>query len=317
MGTPDGTDSDPGPPLSPGEQPAGWRAPLVLRRQLRLAAGVWLLLGLLLWLLPALTGPGPTPPLAWLRRMAQLAGPCLSFLLLPAAVLPALAALARRPWRFALELGLGLGALALAALGALWCALALLAAFDLEDPWERMPFVFPPYLEDFRARHPHLQLITLNRVRTVRLWAGGERLFTVEGPEIADAQVRIDACAAPPTSADLGGLTLPPEARCQSRVSVRRAGTERITWQFAWAALGSTSAWRGHFEDWARAQGAELQVSGGPSYQVQAQRGERRWAFEVRRERQEPLRLVVPQGGLARPWPDRQRGQDADRGDPP
>lgn len=274
-----------------------------LCRLLRAALWAWLALGPLLWLLAGVTGHGFASPLVVLRRMLALLQPGLLFLLLPALVFPLAVALARRRWQLGAQMGLMLGGVSQLGLATVWAVMGLYAAMHLDDPWEALPWVFPPYLESFAARHPQIDVWTLNGVRDLRLHAKGGLVVRADGNEIADAQVQLVPCDGTPTAADLGGLVMPPAARCSARLSIRRGAVERVAWQFELPPGTSREALETHFTGWARAHRLDASFNGNALGAFEAEGRGRRWRVEIQRARNGETVLMVPRGGLHPPWP--------------
>lgn len=291
--------------MAPGEQPRALSLPHPAARALKWALVAWAVLIATLWLLAGLSGHGFAGPLKLLRHALELALPGLLLLVMPALVFPLLARLRGRAG-MGLLLGLMLGAFAQIGLAIIWLGVGLLSAFDGQDPWENLPWVSPPYLDEFKQRHPQLQVTKLNGTRIVMLRAPG--LFTeVDGNELVGSEVRLEPCRDKPSPAELGGLAPFPASSCAVKLSIRRGPQQRVTYQYEAETNTPPDAFRQHFESWAEAQGASAHFSGGPSYSFEARRGAQRWAVWIKRERGIVTRLYIAQGGYPQPWEDERR----------
>lgn len=304
-------------PIAPGEQArVEWLGAPALR-MLRRALIAWALLGPVLYLLAGITGKGWPSLAATTARVADLAGPGLLFLLGPVLVLPLLMGLLRQPWQAGLDRGVLMGAVALLGLAGVWLGIGVAAALRLDDPWESLPFVRPPYLDGFVAGHPQYRVTTLTGVRDVYLRAPGGLFFHADGNRLAPAEVRLQACESPPSPADLGGLVPFPGARCSARLSIcpvtvqdigagstprgvqatARPGDCEVTYQFALDPAISADDLKRHFMSWAEARGAQAQASGQGFITFQAQAPSRHWDVSAYRERGLPTRIYIAAGG--------------------
>ena len=298
------TAPDPSPPLAPGEQRAALQIHPTTRRLARLALWAWLGLSLLLWAATLLDPGGLASPLAMLRRLGSLVAPGLLFVVAPLLVWPLAAGLSRGAWQLGVDIALRIGAISQLALALIWTGVAALALVDSADPFERVPWVFPPYLEDFARRHPQIEVLPLNGVRTVHLRAAGGLLVDADGNDLVDAEVSLTPCTPPPSAEQLGGLPLPDGLRCRARLEIRRPAGRRVTWQFGAARAISLDELRRPYEAWAKAVQAELRTSGYKEYRLELGNASRRWDLKIRIAGND-TRLEVAEGGLTRPWPDR------------
>lgn len=298
-------------PLAPGEQPRGLSLPAPAGRALKWAAIAWAVLIPALWMLSGLSGHGFASPLKLLRHTLELALPGLLLLVMPAVVFPLLARL-RGSAAMGLLLGLMLGAFAQIGLAVIWLGVGLISAFDGQDPWENLPWVSPPYLDDFKQRHPHLRVTKLNGTRQVYLRGAG-LFMELDGNELVGSEVSLAPCGPAPSTAELGGLVPYPGSRCAVRLIVTRGSQRHQTYQFEADTSTTPDALRQHFESWAEALGATSHFSGGPSYSFEAQRAGQRWAVWIKRERGIVTRLYIAQGGYPQAWQDRDTAEPADQ----
>lgn len=297
--------------LSPGQQPSALQVHPTTKRLARLALWAWLALGLLLWASTLLGPGGGASPLAMARRLGALVAPGLLFVILPLLVWPLAAGLARGAWQLGVDIALRIGAISQLAFALIWSGVAALALVDGADPFERVPWIFPPYLEDFARRHPQIEVLPLNGVRTVHLRAAGGLLVDADGNDLVDAEVSLTPCTTPPTLEQLGGLTMPDDLRCQARLAIRRPAGQRVVWQYRMPRAAGLDELRRHFEAWSKTEQAELRVSGYKDYRVEAHNATRRWDLLIQIGRSD-TRVVVPEGGQTLPWP---RPVDAAEGD--
>lgn len=305
------TAPDPSPPLAPGEQRAALQIHPATRRLARLALWAWLALSLLLWAATLLDPGGLASPLAMLRRLGSLVAPGLLFVIAPLLVWPLAAGLSRGAWQLGVDIALRIGAISQLALALIWTGVAALALVDGADPFERVPWIFPPYLEDFARRHPQIEVLPLNGVRTVHLRAAGGLLVDADGNHLVDAEVSLTPCTPPPSVEQLGGLTLPEGLQCQARLAIRRPMGQRVVWQYRMPRAAGLDNLRRHFEAWAKTQQAELRLSGYKDYRVEAHNATRRWDLLIQLGRSD-TRVVVPDGGVTVPWRDQADNDDAE-----
>lgn len=296
------SDHAPAPELAPGEQaPALTVQPATLRLA-RLALWVWLLLALMLWLGSLFGQAGMVSLLSMPRRLWSLWAPGLLFVVAPLLVWPLAARWTKGHWQFGVDIALRIGAISQLVFGVVWSVVAVLALADFKDPLESLPWVFPPYLEDFARRHPQIEVIPIFGVRTVHLRAAGGLLVDVDGNHLVDAEVSLTPCAPPPSAAQLGGLTLPDGLPCQARLALRRPAGQRVTWLFRMPRAAGLEELRRHFDAWAKTQQAELRLSGYKDYRVEAHNATRRWDLLIQLGPND-TRVLVPEGGQTLPWP--------------
>lgn len=291
------------PARSPGEQAPAIEVLAATRRVARLALWAWLALALLLWASTWVSAGGLAAPLAMARRLGALVAPGLLFVVGPLLAWPLATHLVRGSWRQGVGLALHIGAISQLALAVIWSGVAVLAIVDGVDPLERVPWIFPPYLEDFARRHPHIEVIPITGVRMVHLRAAGQWI-DADGNDLVDAEVSLMPCTHPPSAEQLGGLPLPDGLRCRARLEIRRPAGRRVTWQFGAARAISLDELRRPYEAWAKAVQAELRTSGYKEYRLELGNASRRWDLKIRIAGND-TRLEVAEGGLTRPWPDR------------
>lgn len=289
---------------APGQQAAAawpWDMPR-LKRRLLLTALAWITLAGLMAGLQQFTGGGwPALP-TLLRRMFELAQAWFYVLLAPVVLLPLLYGW-RGGWRQALVWGLEFGVVLFGLATVLVAGMAAVAALDGGDPWEAQQDLTPPYLEPFIARHPQLQVVRYGG-RKVLLRDGKGHSAQVDGNDIAPADVTLAACSATPAPQVLGGLPPYPASRCDAVLTVRRQGTERVSYLFQLEQEDAVAAVRKHFEAWAREQGVQAQFSTDRRRTtLQASRGEQRWDLQLRALHSGSVTIVLPGGGRTLDWP--------------
>jgi hypothetical protein len=134
---------------------------------------------------------------------------------------------------------------------ALWSLLAGVAAFGSKDHWEALPWVTPPYLTDFLARHPGLVVERVNDARHLITVRDGQGHSTgLEGSELAGAKVRLESCPRQLSAAQLGGIAPYPGMPCVSLVRLSNAYGEQMLYVFN-AGGSANRAVYAHFERWA------------------------------------------------------------------
>lgn len=286
--------------MAPGEQPVAIEVLPATRRVTRLALWAWVALALLLWASTLFSTAGLASPLAMARRLVALLAPGLLFVVGPLLVWPLAMHLARGSWRLGVGLALHIAAISQLAFAVIWAAVAALALLDGVDPLERVPWIFPPYLEDFARRHPQIEVIPITGVRTVHLRSGG-LWIDADGNDLVGAEVALTPCASPPSAEQLGGLPLPDGMHCRARLEIRRAAGRRVLWQFGVARAVPLDELRRPYEEWARARQAELRIGGYKDYRLEARDATRSWDLTIRIGAGD-TRLEVPEGGRTQPW---------------
>lgn len=274
------------------------------------ALATWAGLGVLLDALTRSQG-ATLPQEVLLARLSVLGRESLPALLGPIVLLALAGLFSRatgRSWsmRQALVAGLRMGLAVFGVAPLLWGGMAVWAGEQGQDPWEGLPGITPPYLEDFLARHPGLTATTFGGTRRLLLHAGGGRTVYVDGDDLAGANVRFDPCPPElPAAAALGGIPPYPAARCVTVLGMRRGPVERGIFVFETPPGEERERIRGHFESWAGSIGAQFEFPGGPNlYQFRARKGDAQWDLQMFVRRSSPTMLYVPRGGRTVPWPE-------------
>lgn len=144
------------------------------------------------------------------------------------------------------------------ACAALWAVLVGLAIINDKDHWEALPWVTPPHLTEFKARHPKLIVEPLRDADgRVIVHDGKGRGVRLESAELALARVRLEACPAGLGAEQLGGIPPYPGLACVTLVHLDNDyGAQRL---YVFDARGSSdqanNAIHAHFDRWAMAQG--------------------------------------------------------------
>lgn len=285
-------------------------------RWLLLALVVWVGLAVLLAALQHQQQQVPPTGLVLLSRMRALLGESIIFFLGPVGLLLSiwlLAGLVLRRWDAtlveALATGLRVGSMLFAASAVLWAGMAGWSFMQGNDPWEGLPGVTPPYLDDFLARHPGFEASTYGGTRQLFLHDGHGHSVFVDGDDVAGAQVRFDPC--PPREADralLGGIPPYPGAKCSTLLRIRRGDVERVTYVFEAVRDDNLDLIRGHFTRWAEALGAQNRFWGGPNqYFFDANKGNTTWDLRLYSGRGRATAIYIPQDGRTQAW----AGKDA------
>jgi hypothetical protein len=152
---------------------------------------------------------------------------------------------------------------------ALWALLIGVATFGGKDHWEALPWVTPPYLAKFLARHPGLIVERVNAAgHLVTLRDGQGHSVGLEGGDLAGAQVGLESCPPQLGAAQLGGIAPFPGMPCISLVRLNNAYGVQMLYVFN-AAGSQNRAVYAHFERWASAQGGSGVSSSGDRDGVQ------------------------------------------------
>lgn len=138
-----------------------------------------------------------------------------------------------------------------AAFAVIWGAMAAYAFADGQDPWEALPWVTPPYHEEFLARHPGLILERAGRGGKVRLSDGQGRSISVYGSELAGAQLSLASCPADLRAEQLGGIPPYPGIPCVTLAHLRDADGVELHYVFEIANGSDSAAVFAHFSRWA------------------------------------------------------------------
>jgi len=260
-------------------------------------------------MLPRIDGGTPPPWPILMTRTMKLVVFSKEFFLGPLALMLVVGLAGRvmrgqRPFSHAVRDGLRFGALAFGAAAVLWLSMAAWSLLEGQDPWEGLPATVPPYLEEFLARHPGMEVTTYGGTRQLRLHDGkGPSLF-VDGDDIKDAAVRFEPCS--PGDAEpaaLGGIPPYPAARCETLLRVRRGDVERVVHVFVAIGDAGPEQVRQHFERWAESLGAAHGTSGGPNhYFFTARQDLRQWDLRLFVGRSRPTEIYIPRGGHTPQW---------------
>ena len=147
---------------------------------------------------------------------------------------------------------------AVTACAALWALLVGLALINDKDHWEALPWVTPPHLSEFMARHPKL-IVEPARDADGRVMVrdGQGRWVRLESGELALARVRLEACPAGLGAEQLGGIPPYPGLPCAALVHLDNDFVLQRLYVFD--ARGSSNeandAIHAHFDRWAMALG--------------------------------------------------------------
>lgn len=135
------------------------------------------------------------------------------------------------------------------ALGVIWATMAAFAFVNNGDPWEALPWVTPPYLEQFLARHPAL---TLERSDDkVRLRDRQGRSIGLYGRALAGAQLSLESCPAALRADQLGGIPPYPGIPCVAQAQLLTAQGQTTLYLFELANGSDSAAVFAHFRRWA------------------------------------------------------------------
>ena len=169
-----------------------------------------------------------------------------------------------------------------AAFGVIWGTMAANAFVNDGDPWEALPWVTPPYLEDFQARHPTLQVEDADRSGQRLVRDGQGRSIRLHGSQLAGAQLSLAACPPDLGAAQLGGI--PPYTGMACTLAQLRQAEQSQTLYVSRLDSGSDSAAIfAHFERWADQHGGSKasSVSGESHYYLYAVSRDEAWRLEM------------------------------------
>ena len=209
-------------------------------RWLLLALALWIGLAALLATLQHLQQQVPPAGLVLVSRMRALLGESIIYFLGPVGLLLLIWLLAGpllRRWDAnfteALTAGLKFGSITFAASAVLWAGLAGWAFTQGNDPWEALPGITPPYLDNFLARHSALSVSTFGGTHWLILHDADGHSVSLDGDDLVDAEVRFQPC--PPgvvDAAQLGGIPPYPGAQCSTLLHLRCGGVQRVIYAF-------------------------------------------------------------------------------------
>lgn len=269
-----------------------------------LALGVWLLLAAVLAGFDySLTHALPSASML-VKRVGQLFSQCLVFFFGPLVLLLILFGVARRLWVVATVQGLRFGALAFGLIGLFWIGTATLAYIDGTDHWEALPWITPPYLDEFLARHSGFEAVTYQGTRALTLYDNKGHHAIVSGDDLIGATLVFEPCPSQLGPALFGGIPPFPGSKCTTRVRISNPRRAWTVYQFKPGEGGTHQALEDHFENWARGIGAESRVSGYRDYNFTAHLGERNWDLWWRYGRNLSTELYIPENGMTPPLPE-------------
>jgi hypothetical protein len=280
-------------------------------RWLLLALALWIGLAALLATLQHLQQQVPPAGLVLVSRMRALLGESIIYFLGPVGLLLLIWLLAGpllRRWDAnfteALTAGLKFGSITFAASAVLWAGLAGWAFTQGNDPWEALPGITPPYLDNFLARHSALSVSTFGGTHWLILHDADGHSVSLDGDDLVDAEVRFQPC--PPgvvDAAQLGGIPPYPGAQCSTLLHLRRGGVERVVYAFEVVRDNDLKSIESHFARWAEALGAQHRFQGGPNhYTFEAHKGDSAWDLRLFKVRGSTTAIYIPKDGRTRPW---------------
>ena len=148
-------------------------------------------------------------------------------------------------------------ALKLAPMVATGCAVIGLLAVAVawlnnDNHWDNLPWVSPPYVEKFVARHPGMSVGQMNsktRKREVRDAQG--HTVRLSSYEMDGAQLSLVPCPAKLVAAQLGGIPPYPGIACSSVATLRNSAGTSTMFQFVQSTGSDSPAIMAHFQAWA------------------------------------------------------------------
>lgn len=269
----------------------------------------WILLALALAGMDKVFTGATVDPERLLRRLSVLCGNCLVFFLGPIVLLGILFGVARRQWEVALVQGIRFGSIAFGLIALFWIGVAVVAVFDGGDHWEALPWIKPPYLDDFLQRHPGFDAITYQGTRTLTLYDGKGHHAIVDGNDLVGATVVFGPCPSRVDAALLGGITPFPKGRCSTRVHIANPRRSWATYRFEFEPYATHDELSRHFSDWAQRIGAEHRLWGYRDYHFSAEKQGRTWDLWWRYGRNLTTELYIPENGATPVLP---KDKDAD-----
>jgi hypothetical protein len=174
--------------------------------------------------------------------------------------------------------------MAVAGFGAIWAVMAAYAFADGRDHWEALPWVTPPYLSEFLARHPKLivERVAKNGGK-LTLRDGQGRSMRLHGSELAGAEARFEPCPRQLGAEQLGGIPPYPGMPCAALVHLSNTYGEQRFYLFGVAKASDGQAIHAHFARWADAHagsGASSSSDGTETYRSAGSR-DGAWHLEV------------------------------------
>lgn len=184
---------------------------------------------------------------------------------------------------------LGLGILRVvpvvaAAFAAIWSVMAVNAFLNSYSHWDALPWVTPPYIEEFLARHPTLQVEDAQRKSGLRVVRDGQgHSISLQGSQLVGAQLRLQSCPPDLGAAQLGGIPPYPGIACNTLAQLRDAQGSQTLYVFHLASGSDSAAIFAHFERWADTHGGSKasSVTGDTHYVLHASSRDDAWRLEL------------------------------------
>ena len=188
-------------------------------------------------------------------------------------------------WRIC-ALGLGIVRIVpfvAAAFGVIWSTMAAYAFVNGGDPWEALPWVTPPYIEEFQTRHPKLRVEDADRSGRRLVRDGQGRSISLHGSQLAGAQLSLASCPPDLGAAQLGGIPPYPGMACSTVAQLRQAEHSQTLYVSRLDSGSDSAAIFAHFERWADQHGGSKasSVSGESRYVLHANSRDDAWRLEM------------------------------------
>jgi len=171
--------------------------------------------------------------------------------------------------------------MAVAGIAAVWAVMAVYAFADGRDHWEALPWVTPPYLSEFLARHPMLNVERLAGGKLTLRDGRGNSIRLAGGEELTGAEAHFEPCPRELGAEQLGGIPPYPGMPCATLVHLRNTDGEQVLYVFN-ARDSDPRAIYAHFARWADAHGGSRASSTGESHlYLSASSRDDAWRLEV------------------------------------
>lgn len=195
---------------------------------------------------------------------------------------------------------LGLGILRVvpfvaAAFAAIWSVMAVNAFLNSYSHWDALPWVTPPYIEEFLARHPTLRVEDADRSGQRVLRDGQGRSISLHGSQLVGAQLRLQSCPTDLGAAQLGGIPPYPGIACNTLAQLRDAQGSQTLYVFDLASGSDSAAIFAHFERWADTHGGSKasSVTGDTHYVLHASSRDDAWRLELDTRKNGATSIVI------------------------
>ena len=191
------------------------------------------------------------------------------------------------PGRLSMLFGAVLSAVKVAPMAATGCAvlgaLAVgVALLNDDNHWDALPWVHPPYIEEFLARHPGLRVEQADRRGERVVHDGQGRSISVQSNQLTGAELSFASCPPDLGAAQLGGISPYLGIACSTVAQLRAAQGSQKFYVFHLASGSDSAAVFAHFKRWADEHAGTSGSSSSESrHYLSASRRDEKWRVEM------------------------------------